>query len=346
MSLLVNAGIPDHWDDRYAQAPVFAGRRWTDLGSVWYPGELLTFEAQDASLAIAGTVIQTPLSAARRCPWAICSGAMTHQGFAEDGPHPWSGLGPDEVSPCLFLMFPYYLGDIVGRDARNPAALDTFISDCESWARENTCRSVAFMYGTDVPEQAVALARAGYDRVTITQRSEMRISWSGWEGYLASLPNRRRSRVRKEMVAMEAAGIELAEESLPEDTRELVEQRCNLLRKYGALRSVADETAMVERVAAMRPHDTVTMMTARHEGALKSYMVFVRDSRQWTPILAGSDYSAESRNCYFATAFYLPVSVAARHGVDVIDYGAGAVDTKRLRGCEVSDLVAHVRRIA
>lgn len=346
MSLLVSAGVPDHWDERYAEAPVFAGRRWTDLGSVWYPGELRTFESSDASLAIAGTVIETPLSAARRCPWSICSGAMSDQGFAEEGPHPWSGLGPDEVSPCLFLMFPYYLGDIVGRDARNPAALDAFISDCENWARENKCRSVAFMYGTDVPEQTVALARAGYDRVTITQRSEMRISWSGWDGYLASLPKKRQRSVRKEMAAMEAAGVVLAEEPLPEDTRELVEQRCNLLRKYGALNSVDDETAMVERVAALRPRDTLTMMTARHEGALTSYMVFVRDGRQWTPILAGSDYSAESSNCYFGTAFYLPASIAAERGVDVIDYGAGAVQVKRLRGCDVSDQVAHVRRIA
>ncbi len=346
MSLMVHAGIPDHWEQRYAEAPVFASRRWIDLGSVWYPGEILTFEGPDRSLAIVGTVIKTPLSAARRCPWAICSGSMSGQGFAVEGPHPWSGLAPGDVSPCLFLMFPYYLGDIVGGDARNPQALNTFIASCEGWARDHDCRSVAFMYGTAIREQAVALAQARYERVTITQRSQMRVSWSGWQGYLASLPNKRRQRILRDMTVIEAAGVRLAEEPMPDDTREIVEQRCNMLRKYGALKSVDDEAAMVERVAAMQPRDSITMMTARYQGELKSYMVFVRDGRQWTPILSGSDYSPESKNCYFATAFYLPASIAAQHRVDIIDYGAGAVQAKRLRGCEVSDLVAHVRLIA
>lgn len=346
MSLRVNVGVPDYWEQRYAEAPVFASRRWIDLGSVWYPGEILTFEEPDASLAIVGTVIETPLSAARRCPWAICSGSMSDQGFAAEGPHPWSGLAPGDVSPCLFLMFPYYLGDIVGGDARNPEALNAFISGCESWARDHDCRSVAFMYGTAIPEQADALAKAGYERVIVTQRSQLRVLWSDWEGYLAWLPSRRRQRILKDMTLIEAAGLRLAEEPLPDDTREMVQQRCNLLRKYGALKSVDDEAAMVERVAAMRPRDTITMMTARYRDALKSYVVFVRDGAQWTPVLAGSDYSPESKNCYFATAFYLPASIAAQHQIDIIDYGAGAVQVKRLRGCDVSDLVAHVRLIA
>ncbi|WP_128433623.1 GNAT family N-acetyltransferase [Streptomyces cyaneus] len=343
MSITVSTGVPHHWEQRYPGATVFAGRRWIDLGSVWYPGELLTLEAVDAQLAITGAVVETPLSAARRCPWSIASGAMSGQGFAADGPHPWAGLQAQEVSPVLFLMFPYYLGDIVGGDARRPEALDVFLADCEGWARAQGCRSVAFMYGTDIPEQAAALARAGYARVPVTQRGELRVTWSDWEGYLAGFASRRRQRLRKDREAIAAAGVLLAEEPLPDDTAQLVELRCNLLRKYGALHSVADEQAMVDRVAALRPRDSLTMMTARHGGRLVSYTVFVRDGVQWTPILAGSDYSDESSNCYFGTTFYLPVSLAAGRGVEVIDYGAGAIATKRLRGCAVTDLVAHVR---
>jgi uncharacterized protein len=345
MSLVVTSGLPSSWDDRYPEAPSPARRRWVELGSVWYPGEMLTFEAADASLAIVGAVVDVPLGAARRCPWAICSGAMSAQGFAVAGPHPWSGFTPDSVSPCLFLMFPYYLGDIIGGDSRDPAALDRFVADCEEWAIDNGCRSVAYLYGTAPDEQAAAFARAGYDRTTITQRSELTVSWSDWDGYLASLSSRRRGRVRKERADIDKAGVLLAEESVPEDIGELVELRCNLLRKYGALGSISDEVAMVERVAALRPLDDLTVMTARHEGVLGSYALFVRDGRRWTPILAGSTYSPENTHGYFATVFYLPVSVATRHGVEVIDFGAGAVQAKRLRGCYVGDLVAHVRRI-
>ena len=345
MTLIATSGLPDHWDDRYVEVPVAARRRWIDLGSVWYPGNILAFEASGASLAIVGTIIDAPLNAVRRCPWAICSGALSDRGFAADGPHPWSGLSPHEVFPCLFLMFPYYLGDIIGSDAQDTAELDAFIADCEAWARGHGCRSVAYMYGTAPPEQAVALARAGYDRLTITQHGKLSIPWSGWEGYLASLSSRRRVRIRKEMADINKAGLALADEVVPENTRELVEMRCNLLRKYGALGSVDDEIAMVNRVVAMRPRDTLTVMTARHEGKLVSYALFVRDGRQWTPILAGSDYSLESRNGYFATVFYLPISVAASHEVEVIDFGVGAVEVKRLRGCDISDVVAHVRRI-
>jgi len=345
VSLVVTPGLPGHWDERYARAPVAGRRRWIDLGSVWYPGELSAIEASDASLAIVGTVLDEPVAAARRCPWAICSGAMADQGFAAEGPHPWSGLGPDHVFPCLFLMFPYYLGDIVGSDAKDPRALDAFIADCERWALARGCRSVAYMYGTAPVEQDAALARAGYDRVTITQRSELSVTWSDWDGYLAFLSAKRRGRIRKEMAELEQDGVVLAQEPVPEDIGELVELRCNLLRKYGALRSVDDEAAMVERVVSLRPADDLTVMTARRGGALGSYALFVRDGRQWTPILAGSDYAPEHRHGYFATVFYLPVSVAGQHGVEVIDFGAGAVQAKRLRGCAVSDLVAHVRRL-
>lgn len=345
MSLTVTTGVPDHWEQRYPDPAVFAGRRWIELGSVWYPGTLLTLEAVDAELAITGAVVETPVSAARRCPWSIASGAMSGQGFAADGPHPWAGLAAGEVSPVLFLMFPYYLGDVVGADARCPEALDAFLADCEEWARAQGCRSVAFMYGTDVPEQSAALARAGYARIPVTQRGELRITWSDWEGYLAGFPSRRRLRLRKDREAIEAAGVLLAEEPFPDDTTQLVELRCNLLRKYGAFNSVAEEQAMVDRVAALRPRDSLTMMTARHSGRLVSYTAFVQDGVQWTPILAGSDYSEQSSHCYFGTTFYLPASLAAGHGVEVVDYGAGSVATKQSRGCAVSDLVAHVRRL-
>lgn len=339
-------GWPDEqWAETSRGAPPTVTPRWINLAPTRLPGEFTTFTlaGPDApAVGIGGVVMESVFGNDRIDPYAILSGRSAHQGLALHGPYPWRGLEPAQVYPCLLLMFPHYECLPVGPAAGSVAACAELVRELVRWARERGVRSVVFEYLT--PEAAAlvtALREAGFTLVELASRCDLEVRWDSFESYLALLPSKRRIVVRRELRALADLGVRVSEGSLEEHESELVRLRCQLVAKYGNRVDPAKEAAFLERVRTRFAPDEVSVFTARRDGALLGFGLFIREGEYWVPLLTGTDYTdPASRLTYFATLFYRPVELAPARGVKIIPYGLGSWAAKRLRGCRLNPLYA------
>jgi uncharacterized protein len=348
--LEVTPVLPAEWDDLVGSGPAWATRRWLDLAPSRLPGEPVTIALRRNGrtvLAVRGTVVTERSPNTRLDPYAIFSGASVRQGLAVAGPHPWAEVPEQDVLPCLLLMLPHYQTVPVGPAAADPAACAGLVAAVLDWAAGNGIRSVAAQYlDPAAAPLRDALVTAGGTAVVLADRCDLTVTWSDFDGFVASLPSKRRVEVRRERRVLADRGVAVGHGPLGADTSELVGLRCGLVGKYGGRPDPAREAAALNRIRATFPGAT-TVFTARAAGGgLLGFSVFALDGDTWTPLLCGTDYDRpESRLTYFAALFYGPAALAPALGVRTIPYGLGSWDAKRRRGCALVPLSGVAVRV-
>ncbi|GLX47241.1 hypothetical protein Shyhy01_01910 [Streptomyces hygroscopicus subsp. hygroscopicus] len=315
------------------------------------PGERVTISLRGMSgepeLALHGSVMTGPSPNTRIDPYSIFSGASSYQGLATGGPHPWRTLEPEDVYPCLLVLMPHYEALPLGRLAKDPDACGVLLERLRQWAGDQGLRSIAFEYLA--PEAAVltdALRAAGWPVVEFAARCDLHVTWSDFDGYMDTLSSRRRVRVRRELRALDEAGVRVATRALRDEEPELVDLRCQLVVKYGGTADPAKEASMIRRLRSCFGDDEITVVTAERGGKTLGFGVFVQDGETWMPTLAGADYTdPHSRLTYFATLFYKPIELAPERGIRIIPYGLGSWQAKQLRGCVAAPLYGAALRL-
>jgi hypothetical protein len=342
--------VPEDWDPRIGEVPPTLRRRWITLAQARIPGGVRTFSLtgrDGLGVALVGGVMDEPTGHVRFDPFRVLSGRSAEDGVVPDGPHPWRDLATVDVFPCCLLMFPNYETAPVGPGARDPAMVESFVAELVAWCRTADIRGIALLFlRPDYPEFLAALRGNGFDLVAMVERCDMAITWSDFDGYLATLPRKRRFVVRRELRDIAARGVEIGERPLGDDEPELLNLRAQIVTKYGGTPDLDREAESLRHLREHFGAANVMVVEARQDGHLLCFSLVVRDGDQWTVPMSGTDYTREAASfTYFATMFYRPVELAPRLGIRSIAYGLGTVDAKRLRGCTVSTLFAAARRV-
>jgi uncharacterized protein len=350
-ALRVCDGLPPDWDELAAGAPPSVSRRWVNLAADRFPAGYRTFElrAGGATLAaLGGTVLARPHASPRVDPYRILAGHSAGLGLIPAGPHPWRGLGAADVMPCALLMYPNYDLFPVGPAARDPAALDCLVRHLCAWAGREGLASLAFLYLTPRGGALMdALRRAGAQVVPLAHACSLDVTWRDFDGYLATLPQKRRAAVRSELRRLAAQEVTVGAEELGAVAPDLLRLRGQLVVKYGGTPSAERDGRLLDYVRASFTPAEICVVTARRRGLLLGFFLLVQDGDCWTALLTGADYDEPcSRFTYFATGFYTPAALAPARGVRTISYGLGSWEAKRLRGCELTALSAAGLRLA
>ena len=158
-------------------------------------------------------------------------------------------------------------------------------------------------------------------------------------GYLAALAPKRRAEAGRELRRLGEAGVhvrqlgpgELADE--PTLTR-IASLRAQMQRKYRGRADDLRELAKLRPLLADVCAGQATVFAAEAGGAMLGFTLFCPHGDCWYCLAAGYDYAdPRSKFCYFATAFYGPVPIAARAGVRSLAFGQGSAGAKKSRGC-------------
>lgn len=347
----VEPGIPADWSASTGSGPAVGRERWIRFGMSWYPGEYHTFslrtESGECAVALGGTVLELPGPVARRDPYHLLAGHGASAGFHPEGPHPWRDIHPAEVSPCLLLMYPYYKTFLVGRHAGDPMWIKLYIENLILWAISKGIRSIALLYLTKEATPFIGpLSTAGFSVVNLIDRCDLEVSWKDFDGYLASLPSKRRIETRREQAQIRQRALTVAERPLAGHEEALLNLRCQLVAKYDGKVDRAAEAAMLASIKDNIEPSDITVFTVADRDCILNFTLFIQDDSEWTAMLSGTDYTRpDSSFGYFETVFYQPAAQAPDRGIRQIGYGPASVAAKRRRGCQVSPCLAAELRL-
>jgi uncharacterized protein len=343
-------GLPPDWDTRVLATIPTMRANWIALAQQRLGAPLRTFvlDGDDSRyrIAMCGALLTAPGANRRMDPYLILSGAGGVDGLLANGPHPWRGLAVEDVFPCLLVMFPNYETAPAGYAARDTETVDEFVREITGWARGAGARSIAMTYvHPGFPELLDVLRRQGWLVATLTHRCDLDVTWNDFDGYLATLPSRRRVATRREIRAVRELGVELSDQPLAAtDHSGLLALRTQLVMKYGGRADPAKEAALLDRLVAGFAPENLTVVQARRDGVLLGFTLFVRDADVWTALMTGSDYAnPDARLSYFMTCFYHPAVLAPQRGIRTISLGLGSWQAKRLRGCRLGPVLVAAR---
>lgn len=343
--LRVTPDLGPDWDAIAESAPHTGKSRWLRLAEARLPGSLTFRHVRDGQtiVAVRGIVFSAP-PGGWLDPFLIASGGGTHLGLAEGGPHPWKGEDPATLFPCLTVMYPNYDAFPVGPGAADPAALSGLLAELGDWCAAEGVRGTAFLYLTpEAMPLCEVLSARGFSLFPMTTRAEMGVTWTDFDGYLATISSKRRISVRRELRALSEAGVTVEIAELADVESELIPLRCMLMEKYLGSASADREARWFASIREEFLAEEITVFLARAHGSPIAFSLFVRDGQCWTALLTGMDYKATvSRFSHFATMYYSPAGLAPQVPVRRIFYGIGSQETKQLRGCGLIPLMAAV----
>lgn len=264
---------------------------------------------------------------------------------------------PQRWLPSLVVMLPGYECTPVGADATDAAATAALTDGALRWAASHGIATVAMLYlRPEATTLAAALAGRGFTRLPLAPTWDLHLpgatlDGATLDGYLASLPRKRRHEARRELRLLDEAGVTIAPVAATMVFDDLVRLRCQLVARYrGAGVDPGQERSKLRRiidyVAGGRPH--VLLATAGGAGgaggggaggAPLGFALFAEHRDMWHCLAVGADYTdPRSRLTYFATAYYRAAELAYTHGVRTLGYGLGAWQAKRARGCRPTPL--------
>lgn len=220
------------------------------------------------------------------------------------------------------------------------------VTKAEAASREQGLASSAFLYtdATDIVLRSV-LEERGYAALHSATTYTLDLSESGtFAGYLAALGGSRRQRVRRDLRALDAAGVAYRVQPLSEELAiRLVPLEKQLYARHGtqaeegALRAVL--TSLSRRIPG---HAEV--VTAELDGRLAGFVLIFVHGSELIARQAGFDYEVKGKvPLYFGLVFYQLVRLAQRRGLVRIHYSIGSGQVKRSRGSVGLEQIAYVK---
>ncbi|WP_412518321.1 GNAT family N-acetyltransferase [Actinomadura madurae] len=163
------------------------------------------------------------------------------------------------------------------------------------------------------------------------------VTFTSFDGYVASLPARRRQ-FRRERRRFAASPLRLFEVPLVDAVRELAPLLHNVERKYGSRDALeVHEIYLLTTGLAMRSSST-TLVACRGRTPV-AFSVIWEQGPDWSVRCWGCDYELTSGTCaYFNLVFYEPLIRAAERGVRSVNFGTEALEPKRQRGARLRRL--------
>jgi len=235
-------------------------------------------------------------------------------------------------------------------DMRTQRAMyEAVVEKAERVARDDALKSVAFLYvdATDDGLRAV-LEQAGYAALHCETTYSLTLPPSeDFAGYLARLRTHRRGGVRRDMRALEAAGVTYRVRSLSDDlVGQLAPLEAQLYDRHGTVGDEASLRAVLHSISNnVAGHSEI--VTAEVDGQLGGFVLIFTHGHGLYARQAGFDYSVKgSLPLYFGLIFYELVRLAQSRGLSAIHYSIGAGEVKESRGCAGVEQIAYVKSFA
>lgn len=224
-------------------------------------------------------------------------------------------------------------------------ALTLAAAEVESQAADAGTRTVCWAYfveGADDVLDQVLLER-NYTRVVIGADCYLPLRWNDFDEYLGSFRSRRRWAIRRELAAVDEAGVSIVVHGPDVLDEELAALELQWRQKYGR-QATLDQTMRDYR--ALREHigGALHVFVARQGGRAVGFTTFIENDGVWWARFPGFDYSTGHQlYLYFNLLFYHPIQAAMARRVKAISYSISSYETKVSRGCSLRHLLAYVR---
>ncbi|WP_340681971.1 GNAT family N-acetyltransferase [Amycolatopsis coloradensis] len=209
-----------------------------------------------------------------------------------------------------------------------------------------TFREFATSLGADytaflcVPQARLTeLSEAGYGHPSVgllNTVATLDLQATTFEGYLHTLPKRRRQEIGRERRIFENSGLVWGPATLPDDFDEIAALFEFTYRQHGY--PPADPAGLRQNLEAQARcfgEDTL-VLTCRDEGRLVGAVSGFVNGSQWVVPWLGLDYEVARRTAlYFNLGYYLPIECALARGATTIDFGIKALHAKVSRGMTI-----------
>ncbi|MEU8537680.1 MULTISPECIES: peptidogalycan biosysnthesis protein [Streptomyces] len=165
-----------------------------------------------------------------------------------------------------------------------------------------------------------------------------------FDDYVASLPARRRTGVRRERAGFAAAALRVRHHVLADCVGEVAVLLAGHQRGHGHDRDGVDAmTAVLNRQAAAMG-DEARVVAAHDGGRMTGFCLYYHyGATTWIRAVA-HDRGHPAPHLYFNLMYYLPAEAAYAHGSTALHAGMTAIEAKRRRGAAVSALSALADR--
>ncbi|WP_328449965.1 GNAT family N-acetyltransferase [Streptomyces sp. NBC_00386] len=247
-------------------------------------------------------------------------------------------LGADAFFPALLLGSPLGYRSEASASVEDPLLVADLIDRIVPAATEAGVRSIVAPWLHDSPHSevlALALQAYGGDIAFHGENNLLDLQHDSYDAYLASLPARKRRRVKEDRDRADGSGTRI-ERKDREELRPLVGRVSELItqnrQKYGGGEDEAHIEALLS--ALVEGEADVRAYLVHKDEQVVAVSVTVRQGKRLFVKWAGFDYEAlgERSGIYFEIVLDRPLRDAYAEGVTSIEAGPGADEAKRLRG--------------
>ncbi|MCJ0871155.1 GNAT family N-acetyltransferase [Streptomyces sp. AP-93] len=247
-------------------------------------------------------------------------------------------LGAEAFFPALLLGSPLGYRSEASASVEDPLLVADLIDRIVPAATEAGVRSIVAPWLHDSPYSevlALALQAYGGDVAFHGENNLLDLQHDSYDAYLASLPARKRRRVKEDRDRAANSGTRI-ERKDGEELRPLVGRISELItqnrQKYGGGEDEAHIGALLS--ALVEGGADVRAYIAYKDDVAAAVSVTVRQGKRLFVKWAGFDYEAlgERSGIYFEIVLDRPLRDAYAEGVTSIEAGPGADEAKRLRG--------------
>lgn len=248
-------------------------------------------------------------------------------------------LGEQQFFPALLLGSPLGYRSEAPSSTADPLLVADLVDQLVPAALEAGIRSIVAPWVADRPDNSALLISLRANGAAISFWGEdhhLPVVHDSYEAYLAALPARKRRRVKEDHDRAVASGVQIVrrdrDELLPFIDR-IAELTCLNRQKYdggeGPEHLKALLRALVEEGADVRAY------LGEKDGATVASALTIRQGSRLFVKWAGFDYAAigERSGLYFELVMDAPLRDAHLEALQSVEYGPGADEAKRLRGC-------------
>jgi uncharacterized protein len=245
---------------------------------------------------------------------------------------------PDQYPSVALATFGSHHGVVHARgrdEAQRRAVMAALPGLLREAADELGCRSAALLYvgGPEADDTDRAASDAGYTAALLGAEGVHEPAGGSWEGYVAGLSSRRRTRLRKELKDYAAAGFRTVARTGPEAIDdEVIALQVAHRAKYGL---PGGEDRVRRDFEGIREElgDSCLMLGAERDGRLLGFVLYFRTAERLFARTAG--FAPEAQGCYLTVTYHETARWALENGVRRIHYGLAAYEAKFARGCRL-----------
>jgi len=188
-----------------------------------------------------------------------------------------------------------------------------------------------------------ALRRAGYVTGLVAATARLDLDEPSFPAYLASLPRKRRTEIRRELRRFEAAGASIEVLLAPAAgpvMGEVAALEASVSARHGRPEPVSQPAAVNGRLAAAFGEDMLVVV-ARHGGRCVASATLFRHGDELHVRSAGIDHeAARPIFAHFVATYATPVRLACDLGLRRVGFGIAAFRAKVARGARLVPLAA------